>query len=127
NAVAQALDWQQTLPNAPQAGAHSQGRALALLARAALLFLALAPVWREPAMSRESAADPRAWMASLDTLQGTEIRAFPVQDAMRLGLGETDTAYRAIRDGRVQGVLLPLVALQGYGGPIRLWLALDPK
>lgn len=47
-----------------------------------------------------------------DTLQ--------IRDPELLGTQEAVTAYRAYRDGEPVGVLFPVVAPDGYGGPIRL-------
>ena len=42
-----------------------------------------------------------------------------------LGLTEARNAYRARLDGRASGVVLPLVAPDGYGGPIELLIGID--
>ena len=122
NALLPVLDGPQPArPSSPE----GYRRTAVHLGRALVLLLVLSAIWREPTAPREPELDPGAWLQSLETLEGAEIRAFRVQDPMRLGLGEADTAYRAIRAGRAIGLLLPVVAPQGYGGPIRLWLALD--
>lgn len=109
---------------APVASAQRRaGLAVRALVLAVLAFV----LWHE-APSRESPLpDPGVWLRTLGVPDGAALGVFTVQDPGRLGLGEPETAYRAIHAGRVVAVVLPLRAREGYGGPIHLWLAVDSQ
>lgn len=50
---------------------------------------------------------------------------FTVEATASLGLKKNGTGYRARQDGQVMGVILPVVALDGYSGAIRLIVGID--
>lgn len=50
---------------------------------------------------------------------------FVLEPTDALGLDAPSQGYRARRDGQVTGVILPVIAADGYSGPIRLIVAID--
>ncbi|MAL98912.1 MAG: electron transport complex subunit RsxG [Alteromonadaceae bacterium] len=51
--------------------------------------------------------------------------AFTIAPNPALGFQKSGTGYRALRDGAVSAVILPVVAPDGYAGAIRLILGID--
>lgn len=51
--------------------------------------------------------------------------AKPLSDLQALGLREGEDYYRAIKGDTTQAVILPVVAAEGYTGPIRLIVGID--
>lgn len=129
NALTPVLD-RLFLPPVPRdavaPGRLPQARHLCTAARIAMLAALLTLNWRGLEPGRlEADTVTTALLAELGDSGYTRITTFSVQDAALLGLPAARMAWRLDGDRRPAAVVLPLVAHEGYGGPLDLLLAVD--